>query len=512
MNVLAVLGALSPAALAAMLWSAALGPMLGGAAALIAPRGLRAWLAAAGAVIGLLAALASAMHAHLFAASRDGTGLADGPFETGLAVLAAAGGVLGVGFLFGREAEGERGGARAGAAGLLIGFAILAALSDRLIYLAGAIGAAEILAVSLAARPVRAEAARARLDRFLAAGMNAGLLAFAAAFVPFTPAKDAAAPLALGLAALALLAAARGGLVFGAGDAPDSAADPIALWADGLRRLILTAGLVRVLAELGAVEGDGADAVRLGLGAIAALGAGLSAFKAATTRDGLRLMTLLAASEIGLLATAGAFGSRFGDEAAIFDLVHLAALLIGGRFLLLRLGRGGDCSFASLAGGGRRAPWSGAALVVMGASLVGAPLTLGFLARWRLIDAALDAQANWAAAMIGVVTALMLTAMGRLIEKTSLSGEAPPATGAYASPVAAERLAEIIGGATALFLLWAGLSGGVLAPVATRMAALFAGGLSAPIEPSRAAGPVFPSAAHEPGEGAKSPPAVTERR
>jgi formate hydrogenlyase subunit 3/multisubunit Na+/H+ antiporter MnhD subunit len=52
------------------------------------------------------------------------------------------------------------------------------------------------------------------------------------------------------------------------------------------------------------------------------------------------------------------------------------------------------------------APWTMAAFAVAGFSLMGVPLTAGFLSKWRLIEAAISAEWWWAVGVIAVSSLL----------------------------------------------------------------------------------------------------------
>ena len=64
------------------------------------------------------------------------------------------------------------------------------------------------------------------------------------------------------------------------------------------------------------------------------------------------------------------------------------------------------------------------------ASLAGVPLTMGFLAKWRLIDAALEAGAIWIVATLAIGSLLTLVYVGRMLE--AMFFRAPPAGAARA--------------------------------------------------------------------------------
>jgi multicomponent Na+:H+ antiporter subunit D len=68
------------------------------------------------------------------------------------------------------------------------------------------------------------------------------------------------------------------------------------------------------------------------------------------------------------------------------------------------------------AGAGREAPWTMAAFAIAAASLMGVPFTFGFLAKWRLVEAALAQGQVWAVAVIAVSSLLAVIYAARILE------------------------------------------------------------------------------------------------
>ena len=69
----------------------------------------------------------------------------------------------------------------------------------------------------------------------------------------------------------------------------------------------------------------------------------------------------------------------------------------------------GSTSVNSLEGAGRRMPWTMAAIVLGGLSLIGVPLTTGFISKWYLISAAIQSELWWL--VIAVLAGSMITAI-----------------------------------------------------------------------------------------------------
>ncbi len=60
----------------------------------------------------------------------------------------------------------------------------------------------------------------------------------------------------------------------------------------------------------------------------------------------------------------------------------------------------GTASIESLTNAGRRMPWTMAAIVIGGLSLIGVPFTTGFVSKWYLVTAAIESGLWWVAAIV----------------------------------------------------------------------------------------------------------------
>jgi multicomponent Na+:H+ antiporter subunit D len=76
----------------------------------------------------------------------------------------------------------------------------------------------------------------------------------------------------------------------------------------------------------------------------------------------------------------------------------------------------GSTRIEDWAGLGRRMPWTMAAFVVGGLSLIGVPGTVGFVSKWYLVLGTLEAEWNFAAVLILMSSLLALVYIGRIIE------------------------------------------------------------------------------------------------
>ncbi len=133
--------------------------------------------------------------------------------------------------------------------------------------------------------------------------------------------------------------------------------------------------------------------------------------------DAKRLLAYSSVAQIGYMALGISLFSVTGLTATIVHLFNHAIIKTA---LFMALGciifRTGSASIASLAGIGRRMPWTMAAFVFGAMSLIGVPLTVGFISKWYLLLAALE-QGWWPIAVAVVLTSLLAAVYcGRVIE------------------------------------------------------------------------------------------------
>ncbi|MBF2760071.1 MAG: monovalent cation/H+ antiporter subunit D family protein [Ectothiorhodospiraceae bacterium AqS1] len=120
-----------------------------------------------------------------------------------------------------------------------------------------------------------------------------------------------------------------------------------------------------------------------------------------------RLLAWSSIAQIGYMALGMALGSAAGIAAATLHLFNHALMKVA---LFLAIGnfvyRTGSSALASLVGAGRGMPWTMAAFVVAGLSLIGIPLTAGFVSKWYLLGAALD-RGLWPIALLILVSSVV---------------------------------------------------------------------------------------------------------
>ena len=123
-----------------------------------------------------------------------------------------------------------------------------------------------------------------------------------------------------------------------------------------------------------------------------------------------RLLAYSSVAQIGYMVLGISFASVLGLTAGILHLFN-HALMKGALFMAMGcvMYRVGSVRLERMNGLGRAMPWTMAAFVVGGLSLIGVPFTVGFISKWYLVQAALE-QGMWPVAgvvLLGSLLALM---------------------------------------------------------------------------------------------------------
>jgi multicomponent Na+:H+ antiporter subunit D len=187
----------------------------------------------------------------------------------------------------------------------------------------------------------------------------------------------------------------------------------VAMTMGGVGVIGAAAVLTRLSAYVAAAPAiaEGVDAALVALGGASVL---IGAVQAVGAVNLGRLVAYAGATQAGCILLALALGSPAGFAAALIQLFAWAA---GALALLIGAAAARSFDFGALDGLARRAPIASAAITAGALSLMGAPLTIGFLGRWRLIEASVGAGWWWAT---GAAIAASLAAVfygGRLIER-----------------------------------------------------------------------------------------------
>lgn len=120
-----------------------------------------------------------------------------------------------------------------------------------------------------------------------------------------------------------------------------------------------------------------------------------------------RLFAYSSVAQIGYMIIGIGIGSAAGLQATLLHLFN-HALMKGAIFLALAavVFRLGGMNVETFRGAGRRMPWTMAAIVAASLSLIGMPLTVGFVSKWYLILAAVEAG-MWPVAVLVVAGSLL---------------------------------------------------------------------------------------------------------
>jgi len=140
---------------------------------------------------------------------------------------------------------------------------------------------------------------------------------------------------------------------------------------------------------------------------LALLGMVLPSLIAAFQTDIKRLLAYSSVAQVGYIILGISFATSLGLMAAVLHLfnhaVTKAALFMAVGCIVYRTGGAGLDRVAGIA---REMPWTMGAFVLAGLSLIGIPLTAGFVTKWHLVLAALD-SGRWPIAVVVLATSLL---------------------------------------------------------------------------------------------------------
>ena len=139
------------------------------------------------------------------------------------------------------------------------------------------------------------------------------------------------------------------------------------------------------------------------LGILAMFAAGGIAFY---QRDLKRMLAFSSVSQIGYILLGISFMSTAGLTAAVVHLfnhgISKALLFVCTGIIFLSFG---SSFYKNIKGLGRRMPWTSAAFLIGGLSLIGIPGTAGFISKWLLVQAAIE-QGSWI-----IVAAILISSL-----------------------------------------------------------------------------------------------------
>ena len=179
-----------------------------------------------------------------------------------------------------------------------------------------------------------------------------------------------------------------------------------------------------------------------------------------------RLLAYSSVAQIGYMVLGISFASVLGVTAGILHLFN-HALMKGALFMALGcvMYRVGSVRIERMAGLGRTMPWTMAAFVVAGLSLIGVPLTVGFVSKWYLVQAALE-RGMWPVAAVVLLGSLLAVVYVWRVVEVAYLGEAE-----HDAEVREAPLSMLVPTwALVIANLWFGIDSTLTADVATRAA------------------------------------------
>jgi multicomponent Na+:H+ antiporter subunit D len=186
-----------------------------------------------------------------------------------------------------------------------------------------------------------------------------------------------------------------------------------------------------------------------------------------------RLLAFSSVAQIGYMVLGISFGSVVGVAAGIIHLFN-HALMKGALFMAMGcvMYSIGSVRIEKMAGLGKKMPWTMAAFVGGGLSMIGVPLTVGFVSKWYLVQAAL-AQGRWFVAALVMIGSLMALIYVWKVVEVAYFQEADPDHEIREAPLT--LLVPTWALVAASF--WFGIDASTTADVAIRAAETLVGGL-----------------------------------
>lgn len=185
-----------------------------------------------------------------------------------------------------------------------------------------------------------------------------------------------------------------------------------------------------------------------------------------------RLLAYSSVAQIGYMILGVSMASVTGLTASILHLFN-HALMKGALFMAIGavFYRIGSVEIGAMRGLGRKMPWTMAAFVAGGLSLIGVPLTVGFISKWYLIAGALE-RGWWPVAVAVLITSLFAVVYIWRVVEVAYFEEFPGEEGSTA-----EAPAAILVPTWALVIanLYFGIDASFTAGMATRAAEILLG-------------------------------------
>ena len=145
-----------------------------------------------------------------------------------------------------------------------------------------------------------------------------------------------------------------------------------------------------------------------------------------------RMLAYSSIAQIGYIVASISMATQAGLTAGIIHIINhafiKAALFMSVGCIIYSIGNARTSSVGGLM---RTMPWTTSGFIVAGISMIGVPLTAGFVSKWNIISAAMDADWWPVAIMILVSSLFAIVYIGKVVEaflfkpasSTLLSGE-----------------------------------------------------------------------------------------
>ncbi len=150
-----------------------------------------------------------------------------------------------------------------------------------------------------------------------------------------------------------------------------------------------------------------------------------------------RMLAYSSVAQVGYMVLAVSLATSFGIAAGFLHLFNHALMKAA---LFMALGtvfyRIGSVRLSDFAGIGRQMPWTMTAFTLAGLSLIGVPLTAGFISKWYLIIAAMDAGAHWLVPLIVLTSLMAVYYIWRVVEAAWFTPAPPGHSAVTEAPLA----------------------------------------------------------------------------
>jgi multicomponent Na+:H+ antiporter subunit D len=203
---------------------------------------------------------------------------------------------------------------------------------------------------------------------------------------------------------------------------------------------------------------------------LAAAGVLIGSIVAVFQRDMKRMLAYSSVAQIGYMLLGIGMLSVTGLTASLLHLFN-HALIKGALFLTLGalFYRVASSNIDQLAGVAREMPWTMAAFVLGGLSLIGVPMTVGFISKWYLILAAID-KGWWLLVILVLVSSLIAVIyVWRLVEVAYFRPRPDGAAALDEAPAALLVPIWLLVAANLYFGIDAGLTAGLAGQIASSL-------------------------------------------